>query len=309
MCAKLRTVVASNNRDHPTRSLYYCLFAPRIDIFVLGVHIPFVVSHTINATPPERLQQHPLLFTTNHTDHTLFCVKAELNTTSTFWSQHHFVAIGNPERHVRKASHRGSKQQWRSPDEITLLLLVRTTHIYFCSSRTSRSWWITQSTQRHQRGCNNIPSFLQRTTPIARSFVWRLNSTQPPHPGHSTILLRSEIPSGMCAKLRTAAASNNRDHPTRSLYYCLFAPRIYIFVLRAHPVRGESHNQRNAAGEVATVPHIKTLYNSCHGQCSKLHCSGFISTAALIKVWLECRLTYFQFLAFTVALVKAHIVA
>jgi len=50
------------------------------------------------------------------------------------------VAIGNPERHVRKASHRGSRQQQRSPDEITLLLPVRATHIYFCSSRTSRSW-------------------------------------------------------------------------------------------------------------------------------------------------------------------------
>jgi len=33
----------------------------------------------------------------------------------------------------------------------------------------------------------------------------------------------------------------------------LFAPRIYIFVLRAHPVRGESHNQRNATGGVATI--------------------------------------------------------
>jgi len=33
-------------------------------------------------------------------------------------------------------------------------------------------------------------------------------------------------------------------------YYCLLAPRIHIFVLRAHPVRGESHNQRNATGEV-----------------------------------------------------------
>jgi len=31
----------------------------------------------------------------------------------------------------------------------------------------------------------------------------------------------------MCAKLHTVAASNNRDHPTRSLYYCLFAPHIY----------------------------------------------------------------------------------
>jgi len=38
------------------------------------------------------------------------------------------------------------------------------------------------------------------------------------------LLLRSEIPSGMCAELRTVAASNNRDHPTRSLYYSLFMP-------------------------------------------------------------------------------------
>ena len=35
-------------------------------------HIPFAVNHNINATPPERLQQHPLLFTTNHTDRTFF---------------------------------------------------------------------------------------------------------------------------------------------------------------------------------------------------------------------------------------------
>ena len=67
------------------------------------------------------------------------------------------------------------------------------------------------------------------------------------------VLLRSEIPSSMCAKLRTVVASNNRDHPTRPLYYCLFAPRIYIVVLRAHPVPGESHIQRNATGEVVTV--------------------------------------------------------
>jgi len=79
------------------------------------------------------------------------------------------VVIGNPERHVRKASHRGSKQQQRSCSQSLSLLLARTTNIYFCSSRTSRSWWITHSTQHHRRGCNNIPSSLQRTTPIARS--------------------------------------------------------------------------------------------------------------------------------------------
>jgi len=59
----------------------------------------------------------------------------------------------------------------------------------------------------------------------------------------------------MCAKLRTTAASNNRDHASQSLLllYCLLAPCIYIFVLRAHPVPGESHNQHNTTGEVATA--------------------------------------------------------
>jgi len=44
------------------------------------------------------------------------------------------------------------------------------------------------------------------------------------------VMLRSEIPSGMCAKLRTVAASNNREYAPRSLYYCLFALRIYYRV-------------------------------------------------------------------------------
>ena len=54
------------------------------------------------------------------------------------------------------------------------------------------------------------------------------------------------------AKLQTVAASNNRDHPTRSL---LFAPHICGVVFRAHhdPVRGESHIQHNANREVATT--------------------------------------------------------
>ena len=77
-------------------------------------------------------------------------------------------------------------------------------------------------------------------------------------------VLRSEIPSGKCAKLRTVAASNNRDHPTRSLYYCLFAPHIYVCSSR-NPVRGESHNQRNATGEVATqgINYWRNLQRAC----------------------------------------------
>jgi len=50
------------------------------------------------------------------------------------------------------------------------------------------------------------------------------------HPGHSTILLRSESPSGMCGKLRTVAASNNRDHAPQSLSFLLVLAT-YIWVL------------------------------------------------------------------------------
>jgi len=39
-------------------------------------------------------------------------------------------------------------------------------------------------------------------------------------------------------------------------YYCLLTPRIHNFVLRTHPVRGESHNQCNAIGEVATIASV-----------------------------------------------------
>ena len=92
-------------------------------------------------------------------------------------------------------------------------------------------------------------------------------------------LLRSEIPSGICAKLRTVAASNNRVnmpwslfahaivtfnrwhrqyhqrlHATITLLLLVRATCIYGVVLHAHPVRGESHNQRNTTGEVATQP-------------------------------------------------------
>ena len=43
-----------------------------------------------------------------------------------------------------------------------------------------------------------------------------------------------EIPSNKRAKLHTVAASNNRDHTPRSLYYCLFASRIYGCPFFAH---------------------------------------------------------------------------
>jgi len=53
-----------------------------------------------------------------HRSHFLF-VKAAPGMTFTSWPQHHFVTIGKRERHVRKASHCGSKQQQRSCTAIT----------------------------------------------------------------------------------------------------------------------------------------------------------------------------------------------
>jgi len=55
-CAKLRTVAAGNNRDHASQSLIIAC-SLHAYIFLFFAHIPFVVNHTINATPPERLQQ------------------------------------------------------------------------------------------------------------------------------------------------------------------------------------------------------------------------------------------------------------
>ena len=41
------------------------------------------------------------------------------------------------------------------------------------------------------------------------------------------MVLRSEIPSSMCAKLRTVAACNNRDHARNLSYYCLLVLHIW----------------------------------------------------------------------------------
>ena len=61
LCAKLRTLAASNNRVHMPWLLYYCLFAPQICMVLFFTHIPFVVNHAFNETPPERLQHNHYL--------------------------------------------------------------------------------------------------------------------------------------------------------------------------------------------------------------------------------------------------------
>jgi len=96
---------------------------------VLHTHPVRGESHNQCNTTGEVATTSPPFYNERHRSHVL-CVKAELRTTFTSWSQHHFVAIGNPERHERKASHCGSKQQKRSHAIITLLLLVHTTYMY-----------------------------------------------------------------------------------------------------------------------------------------------------------------------------------
>ena len=96
---------------------------------VLHAHPVRGESHNQRNTTGEVATTSPHFYNEAHRSHVL-CVKAELRTTFTSWSQHHFVAIGNPERHMRKASHCGSKQQENSHTMITLLLLVRATYMY-----------------------------------------------------------------------------------------------------------------------------------------------------------------------------------
>jgi len=107
-------------------------------------------------------------------------------------------------------------------------------HIYGCYSfHTSRLWWIAHSTQRILRGCNNIPSFLQRTAPTTKCFTDK-------------------------SQQKMTEMSQRKKNSTWVLFF-------------AHnPVSGESHIQCNANREVATVSMNKICMNpSCIILCQK----------------------------------------
>ena len=110
MCAKLHIVAASNNRVHSTRSLYYCMFAPQIYGVVLRAHSVRGELRIQRNTNENAATISLIFYNELHRSHVLF-VKSAPGTNFTSWSQHHFVSIGKPERHVHKALHRGSKQQ------------------------------------------------------------------------------------------------------------------------------------------------------------------------------------------------------
>ena len=122
----LRMLVIKFNRSQVSissasipRSLHYCLFAPHICIVVFRVHPIRGESHIECNATGEVATTSPPFYNEPHRSHVLF-VKSSHGTTSTSWSQHHFVAVGKPEWHVCKALHCGSKQQQSSRDAITL---------------------------------------------------------------------------------------------------------------------------------------------------------------------------------------------
>ena len=136
----------------------------------------------------------------------------------------------------------------RLPTHLTNTLRTSSIHWVYCCDRKSRAAYA-QSFALWQQATIEITrhDHSPRTLVVTLAF-------EPYCDGSDCLaLLRSESPSGMCAELRTVAASNNKVHMPWSLYFCLFAPHMYGVVLHAHPVRGESHNQRNTTGEVATI--------------------------------------------------------
>jgi len=248
MCAKLRTVTASNNRDHARNLSYYCLLALHNMMVLFFTHIPFVVNHTINATPPERLQQHPSFLQQTTPIARSLCEG---------WTLHDLHILVTAPFRCDQNSRAACAQSFAPRQQVvimrrnlsmrTLVIMFNCSHINIGRAFTSQSLLLLLACTTYTMVLffTHIPFVVNHTinaTPPERLqqhpllsttnhtdrtfFVRRLNSARHPHPGHSTTLLRLEIPSVMCAKLRTMAASNNRDHARNLSYYCLLALHI-----------------------------------------------------------------------------------
>jgi len=142
-------------------------------------------------------------------------------------------------------------------------------------------------------------SFLQRTAPVARSFCGGFTRHELHILVTAPFCCDRKSPSGICAKLHTVAASSNRVRMPWSLYYCLFVPHTCIVVLRAHPVRGESHIQRNNNGEVVTRIYLekKSQNQTWNVPYRYLHIKSKVLCIICIKFLTRSRLfwTYWQF--------------
>ena len=155
-------MAASNNRDHAPQLLYYCLFSPRIHACCSSrTSHSWWIAHSMQHQRRGCNNIH-LLFTMRTTPiahsfcagftqdnlHILvtapFC--CDRKSRSGIWAKLRTVA---------------GKQQHSSPNKITLILLVRTTYIWCCYSRTFRLWWT--SAQGHtQRKASKVAATVAR---------------------------------------------------------------------------------------------------------------------------------------------------
>ena len=110
--------------------------------------------------------------------------------------------------------------------EIALLLLVHTTHVLVLHAHPVRGESHIQCNANRAVATTSLLFIMNRTN--RTFFLWRLHLAQSSHPGHSTILLRPESLSGKCTMLLTVAATNNRDHLSRSLYLLVCATYIWV---------------------------------------------------------------------------------
>jgi len=116
----------------------------------------------------------------------------------------------------------------------------------------------TLSMQRQLRSCNNIPSFLQWTTPVARSFC----------KGCTWHHLHIQVKAPLCCDWKGRAASVQRftlSHqaeikiPLRA-HLIPACSRHMGVVLHAHPVRGESHIHHSTNWEDAGMQHLQQAW-------------------------------------------------
>ena len=137
----------------------------------------------------------------------------------------------------------------RSPDEITLLLLVRATYVWCCSSRTFCSWWTAHSAQRQWRGCNTPFLWLKnqdaleqwfsncgtRTTSGTRGlFMWYASSFP--------VILKSFVNSFLCYNSFVCYAN------VANSFICYINLKYILSKLRSSETRGVHSNIKKTSG-------------------------------------------------------------
>jgi len=130
-----------------TRRDHSLLLVRAAYIWVLFVaRIPFVVNRTFNATLTERLQQHPLLFTMNHTARTFFSWRLHLARPS--HSGHSTIIL-------RSESPKGKCAQLHTKLRATYMWVLFFAHIPFPVNRTF-SATLTERLQHNQVSRRNV---------------------------------------------------------------------------------------------------------------------------------------------------------